>query len=162
MSYLATASLYTNPASALFTISKQRSAPSILRRVRKRKKRASLWEHLTQEQGFRTECINTYPTASNYMTCCRWRKHRVIIFSLQHLSARTIPGCFQKGKGYRFKPWNPHRENKLTGRVDWENYSYNKGRERKARGSSLNVDSILHTDALCYNILCYFLIISNY
>lgn len=30
MSYLATASLYTNPASARFTISKHRSAPSIL------------------------------------------------------------------------------------------------------------------------------------
>lgn len=36
MSYLATASLYTNPASARFTISKHRSAPSILRDNRKK------------------------------------------------------------------------------------------------------------------------------
>lgn len=43
MSYLATASLYTNPASALFTISKHRSAPSILSDGERERKKRSGW-----------------------------------------------------------------------------------------------------------------------
>lgn len=40
VSYLATASLYTKPASALFTISKHRSAPSMLTRGKERGSRS--------------------------------------------------------------------------------------------------------------------------
>lgn len=46
--YLATASLYTKPASALFTISKHRSAPSMLATAqRKRKKEFGVRNNMT-------------------------------------------------------------------------------------------------------------------
>lgn len=46
--YLATASLYTKPASALFTISKHRSAPSMLATAqRKRKKEFGVRDNMT-------------------------------------------------------------------------------------------------------------------
>lgn len=49
--YLATASLYTKPASALFTISKHRSAPSMLATAqRKRKKEFGVRDNIITAQ----------------------------------------------------------------------------------------------------------------
>lgn len=82
--YLATASLYTKPASALFTISKQRSAPSILQAEEKERVKFFYTQHANyQEQDRQTDRQTDRPTLTTQKPCRAF-----------HLSCR-FPGVLQ-------------------------------------------------------------------